>query len=60
CSIMPAENTQVVEAFLARQPDAVCDLLDEPWGIAQPCGRQLLPGIGGHDGFYYARLCKPV
>jgi 16S rRNA (cytosine967-C5)-methyltransferase len=60
CSVMPAENTQVVEAFLMRQPDAVCDLLDEPWGIAQPCGRQLLPGTGRHDGFYYARLRKPA
>lgn len=58
CSIMPEENTQVVEAFLARQAQAACDLLAADWGIAQPCGRQLLPAETGHDGFYYARLRK--
>ena len=60
CSIMPDENTRVVEAFLTRQPEAVCELLDAPWGITQNCGRQLLPATGGHDGFYYARLRKPA
>lgn len=60
CSIMPKENTRVVEAFLARQPDASCDPLDVSWGLAQPCGQQLLPQSGGHDGFYYARLRKKV
>ena len=58
CSIMPEENTQVVEAFLARQPAATCDQLDVPWGVSQPCGQQLLPRADGHDGFYYARLRK--
>jgi 16S rRNA (cytosine967-C5)-methyltransferase len=58
CSIMPAENTRVVERFLERQTDATCDLLPVAWGIAQPCGRQLLPATDGHDGFYYARLRK--
>ena len=58
CSIMPAENTQVVEAFLARQPDAVCESLDVSWGTPQHCGRQLLPNEKSHDGFYYARLRK--
>lgn len=58
CSIMPEENSQVVEAFLARQPAATCDQLDVPWGVSQPCGQQLLPRADGHDGFYYARLRK--
>jgi len=58
CSIMPKENTRVIEAFLARQKDASCDQLDTDWGLAQPCGRQLLPQVDGHDGFYYARLRK--
>ena len=58
CSIMPKENTRVVEAFVARQQDASCDQLAVDWGIAQPCGRQLLPQLDGHDGFYYARLRK--
>ncbi|WP_323813677.1 16S rRNA (cytosine(967)-C(5))-methyltransferase RsmB [Cellvibrio sp. NN19] len=60
CSIMPKENTRVVEAFVARQQDASCDQLDADWGISQPCGRQLLPQTDGHDGFYYARLRKAI
>lgn len=56
CSIMPKENTRIIEAFLARNKDASCDQLDVDWGLAQPCGRQLLPQPDGHDGFYYARL----
>ena len=58
CSIMPQENTQVIDAFLNRHSDAVCDELNADWGIAQPYGRQLLPSTEGHDGFYYARLKK--
>lgn len=58
CSVMPKENTHIVEAFLKRTKDAQCDELQESWGIAQPYGRQLLPSITGHDGFYYARLRK--
>lgn len=58
CSVMPKENTRVIEAFIRRHPDASCDLLDVDWGLAQPCGRQLLPQLDGHDGFYYARLRK--
>ena len=60
CSIMPKENTRVIEAFLARNKDASCDQLDVDWGLAQPCGRQLLPQLDGHDGFYYARLRKDI
>lgn len=58
CSVMPKENTQIVEGFLKRQKDATCDLLNTEWGVAQPYGRQLLPDSEGHDGFYYARLIK--
>jgi 16S rRNA (cytosine967-C5)-methyltransferase len=60
CSIMPKENTRVIEAFLARNPTASCDILEAEWGVAQPCGRQLLPQLDGHDGFYYARLRKAL
>ncbi|ACE84794.1 16S rRNA (cytosine(967)-C(5))-methyltransferase RsmB [Cellvibrio japonicus] len=60
CSVMPRENTRVVEAFIQRQPEARCDTLDVPWGLLQPCGRQLLPQPEGHDGFYYARLRKSL
>lgn len=58
CSIMPKENTKVIEAFLAEEPSARLDVLDVPWGIAAKAGRQLLPTMNGHDGFYYARLIK--
>lgn len=58
CSVLPEENTRVVEAFLMQQPDAQCDTLEANWGLAQTCGRQLLPQDNGHDGFYYARLRK--
>lgn len=60
CSIMPKENTRVIEAFVARQKDTSCDQLDADWGLAQPCGSQLLPQLDGHDGFYYARLHKSI
>lgn len=56
CSVMPKENTQIIEAFLKRQPQADCKQLDVHWGIAQNFGRQLLPSASGHDGFYYAVL----
>jgi len=59
CSIMPRENSQVIEAFIADHPDATCDPLAVDWGLAQTCGQQLLPlSASGHDGFYYARLRK--
>ncbi len=56
CSIMPKENTHVIEHFLKRQPQAQCAPLEVDWGIAQPFGRQLLPSTTGNDGFYYAVL----
>ncbi len=58
CSIMPRENTLVVEEFLREHSDACCSPLNADWGLPQTCGRQLLPGVGGHDGFYYACLTK--
>lgn len=59
CSIMPRENSQVIETFIADHPDATCDPLAVDWGLAQTCGQQLLPlSANSHDGFYYARLRK--
>ena len=58
CSTLPTENTEVIEAFLARTPGArELDIAGE-FGIKQPHGRQLLAQEGGHDGFYYAKLIK--
>jgi len=58
CSVLPEENTQVIEAFLARQPGARAVDFVADFGVAQPCGRQLLPQADGHDGFYLAKLVK--
>lgn len=58
CSVMPEENVDQIATFLARTPDASADELDVDWGRPAGAGRQLLPRIEGHDGFFYARLRK--
>ena len=58
CSTLPTENTEVIEAFLARTPGARELDLATSAGIKQAHGRQLLAQEGGHDGFYYAKLIK--
>jgi 16S rRNA (cytosine967-C5)-methyltransferase len=58
CSTLPTENTQVIEAFLARTSGARELDLATTAGIKQPHGRQLLAQEGGHAGFYYANLIK--
>ena len=58
CSTLPTENTEVIEAFLARTPGARELDIAGQFGIKQPHGRQLLAQEGGHDGFYYAKLIK--
>ncbi|WP_419794362.1 16S rRNA (cytosine(967)-C(5))-methyltransferase RsmB [Pseudomonas palleroniana] len=58
CSTLPTENTEVIQAFLARTSGARELDLATAAGIKQPHGRQLLAQEGGHDGFYYAKLIK--
>ena len=58
CSILKDENQYQVEAFLARTADARVEPLDDRFGHAAGPGRQRLPGEGGRDGFFYARLRK--
>jgi 16S rRNA (cytosine967-C5)-methyltransferase len=58
CSVFRQENSEAVHAFMARHADAKELPLDLPWGLAQPVGRQILPGEQGMDGFYFARLTK--
>ncbi|WP_455229565.1 16S rRNA (cytosine(967)-C(5))-methyltransferase RsmB [Geopseudomonas aromaticivorans] len=58
CSTLPTENTEVIEAFLARTPGARELDIPGPFGVKQPHGRQLLAQVDGHDGFYYAKLIK--
>lgn len=65
CSILPAENEEVISAFLADTPTATALPINAPWGVLQTHGRQLFPCAAGdagesHDGFYFARLHKPV
>ncbi len=58
CSLLPAENAQQVDGFVARHADArVADLPIAP-GTAAGKGVQLLPGIDDIDGFYYAAIEK--
>jgi len=58
CSILPEENDTSIAGFIARQSDVeVIDIAAEV-GMQTPLGRQLLPVIDGHDGFYYALLAK--
>ncbi|GLX11846.1 ribosomal RNA small subunit methyltransferase B [Pseudomonas straminea] len=58
CSTLPTENTEVIDAFLARTPGARELDIAGPFGLKQPHGRQLLAKQDGHDGFYYAKLIK--
>lgn len=61
CSVLPAENSEQIAAFLSRHTDA--EIVPIDIGSAGPeghCefGRQLLPSANGPDGFYYAKLRK--
>jgi 16S rRNA (cytosine967-C5)-methyltransferase len=62
CSVLPDENEQVVQAFLASHPELEVlpwptSVSLPPGAIRQACGVQLLPGsAAGTDGFYYACL----
>ncbi|AZF18807.1 16S rRNA (cytosine(967)-C(5))-methyltransferase RsmB [Pseudomonas sp. R3-52-08] len=58
CSTLPTENTEVIQAFLARTSGARELDLATTAGVKQLHGRQLLAQEGGHDGFYYAKLIK--
>ncbi|MBB3169809.1 16S rRNA (cytosine(967)-C(5))-methyltransferase RsmB [Simiduia aestuariiviva] len=58
CSVMPQENTLVMEHFLANNENAQEVPLPDRWGVAQAAGRQLLPGQHNSDGFYYCLVQK--
>ena len=58
CSILPAENDQLVAAALQQLPDGHLVPLHADWGQRTTTGRQLFPCIEGNDGFYYALLQK--
>ncbi len=64
CSILPAENEEVVTRLLAEQPQMRRAAMPEglalaPGALDCTVGVQLLPGAeAGTDGFYYACLEK--
>ena len=60
CSVLKAENAEVLEAFTRDHEDALVSPLDVEWGRPSGAGRQILPGENGMDGFYYACLEKRV
>jgi 16S rRNA (cytosine967-C5)-methyltransferase len=63
CTLTRSENRDLIAAFLRATPQAVL-VPAEAWsgwpnlGEADECGRQILPGEAGADGFYYAALTK--
>jgi 16S rRNA (cytosine967-C5)-methyltransferase len=58
CSVLPAENDELVSSFAAATGDCRVLPISGEWGIPTRCGRQLLPDANGPDGFYYALLEK--
>ncbi len=58
CSILPAENQDVVAGFTQRTPDAKARAIRANWGCDAPPGRLLLPRKDGADGFFFALIDK--
>ncbi|NOX09036.1 MAG: 16S rRNA (cytosine(967)-C(5))-methyltransferase RsmB [Gammaproteobacteria bacterium] len=58
CSVMKAENEEQISGFLSQHADAEEVEFDAQWGQQRLCGRQILPGEEGMDGFYYAAILK--
>ncbi len=58
CSIFPEENVKVLQKFMADHPDVKEEKIVESWGKDCQVGKQILPGMHGMDGFYFARLRK--
>ena len=61
CSVLAAENDDVLQVFLEAHSDAVEDTVLPNNNIRdlmrrKACGYQILPGTAGLDGFYFACL----
>lgn len=54
CSVLPDENSQQIEQFLANHCDAKLIAIDDEQSI----GKQYLPSAESGDGFFYAKLQK--
>ncbi|WP_020409174.1 16S rRNA (cytosine(967)-C(5))-methyltransferase RsmB [Hahella ganghwensis] len=61
CSILPQENTHIIERFIRETPNARHIPLELRGFHDTPTGHiQLLPKAGGHDGFFYSLLEKAI
>lgn len=60
CSLLAEENQVRIADFLARRPDARERPLAPVRGQPRSHGIQLLPTIGGSDGFFYALIEKRI
>jgi len=60
CSVLRQENDRLVARFLKQQKQAQHCVIEADWGIKMEVGRQLLTDPTSHDGFYYAKLYKPL
>jgi 16S rRNA (cytosine967-C5)-methyltransferase len=58
CSVLPDENSNLLERFLQCTSNAEEVRIDAKWGKKMQVGRQILPGEYCMDGFYFARLRK--
>jgi 16S rRNA (cytosine967-C5)-methyltransferase len=58
CSVLKCENSAQVKHFLQQHDDAIEETPAVEWGLAEPPGRQILPGQAQMDGFFYAVLRK--
>jgi 16S rRNA (cytosine967-C5)-methyltransferase len=58
CSILRAENDEVIKRFISAADAADLESIDVDWGVATDFGRQTLTGDDHMDGFFYARLAK--
>ncbi len=60
CSVLKQENEEQIALFLTQNSQALEYKIATEWGMDRPFGRQIMTGAGYMDGFYYARLRKPL
>jgi len=58
CSVLPQENSKQIDDFIERTPDIEVIPIEAEWGHQSGVGRQIFPGEGEMDGFFYAMLRK--
>lgn len=56
CSVLKAENADLIDQFLHQHDDAAVLPLSERFGRVSGAGRQRFPGDDEGDGFFYALL----